>query len=331
VNRYRMLAAIGALSLLGAACGSDDDDSTATTGPVATTSAAASTSAPAAGSTTTADTQDTASDTTDSDTTGSDTTDSDTTDSDTTDSDTTDHSSDTTDAMSSGSTVAGTPGSTVGGEFAELCTLAEELDAQQSPPTAAQLTQYQELAPEEIKEDVDTLAEALIPVEDDMVAFFNVIAEDDNEEHAAAIDAFEEENCGIAHSEQNELPPGVVQDVEDDAARVDVTGLDYEFRFDAPTEPGRTSFVLTNDGEEAHFLLVVKLAEGVAMQDALESETGEGVEGQWETKVAAAGGDEEAVTFDLEPGNYGVVCFIPAADGTPHAFLGMSGEFTIAG
>lgn len=41
-------------------------------------------------------------------------------------------------------------------------------------------------------------------------------------------------------------------------------------------------------------------------------------------------GETSAETeIDLVAGRYGYVCFIEAKDGTPHAFLGMSGEFVV--
>ena len=71
-------------------------------------------------------------------------------------------------------------------------------------------------------------------------------------------------------------------------------------------DAGRTSFVLTNDGHEAHFLLVVKLAEGVTLEQALRREDDADDRGRLETGLAAPGGeDDEVITFDLEPGNYG--------------------------
>jgi hypothetical protein len=89
--------------------------------------------------------------------------------------------------------------------------------------------------------------------------------------------------------------------------------------------------VLTNQGNEAHFLLVVKLAEGVALADAVQSEDDSMIEGVWETGIAAPGGeDDEVITFDLAPGNYGALCFLPGPDGTPHAFMGMQKEFTVS-
>lgn len=55
------------------------------------------------------------------------------------------------------------------------------------------------------------------------------------------------------------------------------------------------------------------------------------LEGDWSTNLAAPGGeDDEVITFDLEPGNYAALCFIPGPDGTPHAFMGMQKEFTVS-
>jgi hypothetical protein len=86
------------------------------------------------------------------------------------------------------------------------------------------------------------------------------------------------------------------------------------------------------DRAEAHFMLVLKLAEGVTLEEAIESEGDEGtIDGEWETNLAAAGGDEEVITFDVEPGNYALPCFLPSSDGTPHADLGMQHEFTVRG
>ena len=211
----------------------------------------------------------------------------------------------------------------------EICALATQMFEQESFPTEAQLTKYQELAPAEIEAQVNAAAGALLAVVDDPVALFNAFGDDEIEVAIADIDAWEEENCDIPHSEQSALPAGASREIEDGATRVDVTATDYAFEL-GPVEAGRTSFVMTNEGAEAHFLLVVKLAEGTTLDDFMASETGEGGEGFWETNVASGGGDEETITFDVEPGNYGLLCFVPTADGTPHAMLGMMSEITVA-
>lgn len=210
----------------------------------------------------------------------------------------------------------------------EICALAEQIFEQEDFPTTAQLEQYKNLAPEEIAEPVSVAADALIAAGGEPVALFNAFGEDDVEAAIDEIDAWEEENCGIPHSEQSALPEGVTQEIEDGATRVDVTATDFAFEF-GPVEAGRTSFVLTNEGTEAHFLLLVKLAEGVTLEQLLASEDGEGMtEGEWETRIASAG-DDEAVTFDVEPGTYGLLCFLPTTDGTPHTMLGMQAELTV--
>ena len=69
--------------------------------------------------------------------------------------------------------------------------------------------------------------------------------------------------------------------------------------------------MLTNDGAETHELLIVKLAQGVTLDEAMQAEGGGGtVEESWTTNLAAPGGDDEVITLDVEPGNYGLVCFI---------------------
>ena len=211
----------------------------------------------------------------------------------------------------------------------EICALAEQIFEQEDFPSAAQLEKYKELAPEEIADSVNLAADQLLTALDDPVALFNAFGADDVEAAIEDIDAWEEENCGIPHSEFSALPEGASREIEDGATRVDVTATEFAFDI-GPVEAGRTSFVLANEGAEAHFLLLVKLAEGVTLEDALAGEFAEGMtEGEWETNIASAG-DDEAITFDVEPGTYGLLCFLPTADGTPHAMLGMQREITVA-
>lgn len=215
----------------------------------------------------------------------------------------------------------------------ELCALAAEMFGQETPPTHAQLTRYRELAPGELREPVEFAAAALLAAPDgDFLEFFKVIARDDVTDAIEQIDAFEEALCGIPHSENSSGPgEGATADLEDDAARVDVVATDYAFDAPATLDAGRTSFVLTNDGAEVHFLMVVRLVEGINLDTALAAgDPDTVVEQQWESGLAATGGDdEEALTVDLEPGDYGMLCFIPTADGTPHAFVGMALPFTV--
>ncbi len=73
------------------------------------------------------------------------------------------------------------------------------------------------------------------------------------------------------------------------------------------------------------------LPEGITIEDALGEEGPPedvsflGVGGPWDP-----GTDTTLVfTEPLEAGRYAMVCFVEDADGTPHAFLGMTSEFTV--
>src|SRR5215218_3919448 len=81
------------------------------------------------------------------------------------------------------------------GENAELCALATEMFTQESPPTAEQLTDYQELAPDEVSDAVETAAAPLIEAGEDVVAFFNAYGQDDVEAAVNEINMWETENC----------------------------------------------------------------------------------------------------------------------------------------
>ena len=223
-----------------------------------------------------------------------------------------------------------TPVSTTAGSAAdEVCALATELFEQEEFPTVEQLRRYQQLAPESIVDAVNMVTERLIASGGDLVESFSILAEDDVEAAIAEIDAFEEENCGIPHSEDSALPDGATREIDHDASRVDVHATDYRFEI-GEVAAGRTSFVLTNDGTETHVLEIVKLADGVTFADALEADGNEGtLVGYWVTGLAAPGGDDEAITFDVEPGNYALACYIPNADGRAHLELGMQHEFTV--
>jgi hypothetical protein len=227
------------------------------------------------------------------------------------------------------STTAG--GEQTEGDDSELCALANEMFQQDEFPSADQLRRYQELAPEEIQDAVAIAAPAVIENEGDFVATFAAFAEDDVEAALAEINAFENENCNTGHDESETVPP--VSDPEEGAQVVEVTAVEFAFDIPAVTA-GRTSFVLTNGGEQAHHMIVVRVLEGT-LEEALAFE-GDPVEAGLVEDVgssgnAAPGGeDTEVVTGDIEPGDYGMLCFLPDVDGTPHAFKGMAVPFTVS-
>ncbi len=215
----------------------------------------------------------------------------------------------------------------------ELCALAEELADQEDVPSAAQIEQYTELAPPELEEAVSVAGPPIIAADGDPAAFFVALAEDDVEAAVLDIDEWEAENCGIDHTPRY---PAEANEIDPNATRVDVTASEYTFEF-APQEipAGPISFVLTNAGQEVHFVAFSQINEGHTLEEALSFEGDPDEAGitspvEYDSGLAAPGGDdEEVVTNDLEAGSYVMLCYIPGPDGTPHAFSGMAVPFTV--
>lgn len=205
--------------------------------------------------------------------------------------------------------------------YAEYCVAAAELDEQEDFPSNEQLQNLADVAPEEIAADVQTVVDAAVERGPD--AFGDPAVS----EPLDRVEAFEDENCGLGDEEATD-DLGASQELEPDAQEVAVSAVEYDFEFEAPAA-GRTSFVMTNEGEEPHFMFLVALAEGVTFEEAFEAE-GEGgtVIGEAESDTATPGG-EAILTVDLEPGDYGMLCFIPAPDGEAHAEKGMAVPFTV--
>jgi len=111
-----------------------------------------------------------------------------------------------------------------------------------------------------------------------------------------------------------------------------VTGVEYEFQGvpDALSE-GEYTFTLENAGEEDHELYLFHIPGEESVEELIElpekkvNTLTQAVDG-----VGGPPGQSAEFTAALVPGRFGYVCFVEAPDGTPHAFLGMHGEFTVA-
>ena len=122
------------------------------------------------------------------------------------------------------------------------------------------------------------------------------------------------------------------QEVPDDTVAVDIDLVDYGFEFDrSQITSGNLAFNISNTGEEPHELVLSRVPADLDIEEALQSEEEpEGVEdigfaGPW-----VPGTNLTSILVDeLEPGRYVMLCFIPDAEGTPHALKGMWAEFTV--
>ena len=124
---------------------------------------------------------------------------------------------------------------------------------------------------------------------------------------------------------------------------VDVTTTEYEFG-GLPTEleAGVTSIEMANEGQEAHELLLLRKNDGVTQSAeeliALPQEEAMALVTDAGSPVFAPPGEDEYGVYDLEPGEYLAVCFVPTGttgdsgpppDGPPHAIHGMVTELTV--
>jgi hypothetical protein len=127
-----------------------------------------------------------------------------------------------------------------------------------------------------------------------------------------------------------------------DFEQVDVTAKDYEFDgFPGELAAGTASFKFTNDGADAHEMVIVRRNEGTTetVEELLalpEEESEKKV--TFVTATGAEPGDTAYVTGELETGEYIAICFVPQGTtsqeeegtGPPHAMLGMTKEFTVS-
>ncbi len=210
-------------------------------------------------------------------------------------------------------------------EYADYCGLAAELDNQEAFPSDEQLEELRAAAPDEIAAEINMVADAFIEADDPMLVF-------GDPEIAAAlepIDAFEAESCGLDRGEdEGEAQDPSVTAIDPDATQVAIVGTDFAFDGAPPTESGRYSFVMQNQGETLHMMILAKLEDGATVDEALESEGESGLAEEYSSDEVLPGA-EAVVTADLTAGNWVLLCPIPTPDGTPHFAEGMIWEFPI--
>lgn len=235
-----------------------------------------------------------------------------------------DDASTTTTAASTAETTTTAASSGSETDTEAYCAAVEDINSSGGTVTDEQLDAYVEAAPEELQDTLGPLVEAIKANDGSLQAAMS------DPEAAAAIEevtAVEEETCGGGEDGPDQDPS--VTEVDPDATRIDVETTDYAFDFEVPTEAGRYSFVSTNDGEEGHVMILVKIEEGSTIDEVIEAEGEAGAEVVLESEFAAPGG-ELVVTADLTPGDWALLCPVTDAEETPHFVHGMIEEFTIA-
>ena len=191
-------------------------------------------------------------------------------------------------------------------------------------------------------------AEDLEPLFDDVAAAAPEELADEVEAYGAIIDELAETGDPSVF-ERPELAEAETAthafDLENcDWSTADVVATDFAFSgLEEAYGSGPLSIDLSNEGDEVHELLVLKVKDGVEesaeeLVQLSEDEAFEKVDFIGNIDPVAPG-EGDYVVVDLEPGRYVVSCFLPEgatdmehldADGMPHALSGMVAEFTVA-
>lgn len=273
-----------------AACGDDDDTAAESTVPVTSPAATSATASTTAPSTTAAP----------------------------------EAAADTTTATNADTTGTGDGTVAIDPADAEYCATVASINESPEPPTAEVIEAYMAVAPTELQEPLQLVLDTLEEADGDFMAVFA-----DPEAGAALeeITAFESERCGSGESGPPQDP--MVTVIDEEATRVDVVASEYAFEAELPTTAGRYSFVMANDGDEPHIMILLRLEDGASVDEVLAAEGDDGVAESFESSPAGPGG-EGVLTADLGAGTWVLLCPIPGPEGHPHFADGMIQEFTIA-
>jgi len=178
-------------------------------------------------------------------------------------------------------------------------------------------------------EDPEALNEALTAFEDnapaDLEDATTTFVDAAREDPAALFEDPEVQEAGMEISEAVYNDCGFEQ--------VEVTGLDYSFE-GIPEEvtSGDVAFQFTNDGEEPHEMLIVRINDDADMtiDEIIELPQREAQElVTSEAATFAEPGGTDWTMNNLEAGSYAALCFVETADGVPHVVEGMVYPFEV--
>ncbi len=122
--------------------------------------------------------------------------------------------------------------------------------------------------------------------------------------------------------------------VAEPRADVEIHMKDFAYTLPASIQAGPTIWKVVNDGPQPHEMTVVKLDDGVSVDDFVTYVTQNGPADIPGTSLGGVQGLQEGLasylSYDLEPGEYVVLCDVPDSNtGMPHFMLGMVAGFTV--
>ncbi|MFN8025061.1 MAG: hypothetical protein U0W40_01525 [Acidimicrobiia bacterium] len=126
---------------------------------------------------------------------------------------------------------------------------------------------------------------------------------------------------------------------------LNVVAGEYVYQLKGSPKPGWVTITFENKGTEMHMLALAAFKPGTTVADLKEAasaqddtkynsivDTSIGVDGQIPgVPTLLSSKNKTVATVNLPAGHYGILCFVPAADGTPHALHGMIKMFDVKG
>ena len=123
---------------------------------------------------------------------------------------------------------------------------------------------------------------------------------------------------------------------EEPIANLEVHMSDFAFDIPDTLPAGRQTWKVINDGPQPHEMILVKLNEGATFEQFVAELKTNGEAYLPGVPIGGAqalnAGLASYLTYDLEPGDYAVICSVPDPEtGEPHYMLGMAAGFTVEG
>jgi hypothetical protein len=150
------------------------------------------------------------------------------------------------------------------------------------------------------------------------------------------------DSAGVPHFEKGmfralTVTPSAATPAAAPQADVVIHLKDYEFDVD-PTgalTPGPHMIRVVNDGPQTHEMLLVQTAPGKKAMDMVNWIERDKMRGMPPAKPIGGAtwlspGASQIISVTLTPGDYGLMCFLPAPDGKTHADHGMVKDLTVS-